>query len=76
MKTEHKKPRFALCLQHGGNDDLVPRKFYETLPDRRAAVDGMLRVIDESGEDYLYPRDLFVFIELPRNPQRARATAA
>jgi hypothetical protein len=41
------------------------RKIYEILPDEKAAKHGLVRVIDESGEDYLYPKDFFVPIELP-----------
>ena len=40
-------------------EDLEPRKLYRVLPDQAAAADGYLRVIDESGEDYLYRHDLF-----------------
>lgn len=68
---KHATHRFVLCLRDGGNDDLVPRKVYECLSDAKAERDGLLRVIDESGEDYLYPADLFVAVELP-----ARATVA
>ncbi len=47
------------------------RKVYRVLPDARAAKDGLIRVIDESGEDYLYPADYFVPVELPREAERA-----
>lgn len=45
--------------------DLEPRKVYQVLPDRRAARDGLRRVVDESGEDYLYPAEYFVPVKLP-----------
>ena len=53
-----------------------PRKLYEQLPDPRAAKDGYVRVIDESGEDYLYPADYFVAVDLPREAERALAGVA
>ena len=56
---------FALCLEDGGAEDLEPRKIYQVLADRDAAREGYIRVIDESGEDYIYPSDLFVPIALP-----------
>jgi hypothetical protein len=45
-------------------------KIYRVLWDEGAAQDGDLRIIDESGEDYLYPADYFVMIELPREVVR------
>jgi hypothetical protein len=58
---------FVLCLK---NDDypasLEVRKVYRRLPDAGAAAKNFVRVIDESGEDYLYPADFFVAIELPK----------
>jgi hypothetical protein len=47
------------------------RKIYQILPDARAAKDKHIRVIDESGEDYLYPADYFVTLTLPREVERA-----
>ena len=58
--------RFAICVRNKGTDDLEVRKVYEFLPDARAAKEGYVRVIDESGEDYLYPAAFFVPVELPR----------
>jgi molybdopterin-guanine dinucleotide biosynthesis protein A len=46
-------------------------KVYRVLPDREADRHGDLRVIDESGEDYLYPADFFVPVDLPRSTVRA-----
>jgi hypothetical protein len=76
MKRGKSEPEFVVCLQSGGNDDLLPRKIYQVLPDRQAKADGLLRVIDESGEDYLYPEDLFSQIHVPRSAQRAFLVAA
>ncbi len=57
---------FAICVQNRGAEDLDVRKVYRILPDRVSSSEGHLRVIDESGEDYLYPADYFVFVELPQ----------
>jgi hypothetical protein len=56
---------FALCVRDDGSEDLEQRKIYQVLPDREAAREGHLRIVDESGEDYLYPSDLFVVLRLP-----------
>lgn len=65
-----------LCLNDGGApESLEPRKLYRVMPDREALRDGLLRVIDESGEDYLYPSALFAEIPLPKAiSARLRAT--
>jgi len=51
--------------ENDGCDDLDLLRVYELLPDRTAEREGMLRVVDESGEDYLYPRDRFVVLAFP-----------
>jgi hypothetical protein len=60
---------FAICVANAGSDDLEIRKVYQVLPDRSAAKSGMLRVVDESGEDYLYPADFFVPVRVPAAAQ-------
>ena len=67
--------RFALCIQNRGADDLEVRKVYRVLPDKTAMTAGYLRVLDDSGEDYLYPADYFVFLDLPPKARRAWAGA-
>jgi hypothetical protein len=64
-------------------EDLEARKVYQVLPDREASREGYVRVIDESGEDYMYPSDLFIPVKLPpavarrlRQPAEARTSAA
>ena len=47
------------------------RKVYHVLPDDKAADEGYLRIVDESGEDYLYPESYFISVELPRKVQEA-----
>jgi len=66
----------VICIRSGGCEDLEPRKVYQVIPDEAAAGDGLVRVIDESGEDYLYPRDLFVPIELPQAAEEALKSVA
>ena len=65
MRVEKPQPRFVLCIRSEGSDDLETRKVYPVLPDRVAAREGYVRVIDESGEDYLYPAESFVPVRLP-----------
>ena len=76
MKRRKAEPRFVICLKNEECEDLEPRKVYRVLPDEAAAEDGYIRVIDESGEDYLYPRDYFLPIELPQAAQKALLSAA
>ena len=76
MAATRRKKRYLLCVRNQGCEDLEPRKLYEQLPDSRAAQDGYVRVVDESGEDYLYPADYFVALDLPREAERALAGAA
>jgi len=68
-----KQIHFVFCLRNDDCDDLEVRKLYRRLPDKRAQRDGFLRVIDESGEDYLYPESYFANIRLPRDIQEAVA---
>lgn len=58
--------RFVICLDDRGCDDLQRGKVYVVIPDHAAARDKHLRVIDNSGEDYLYPESHFSFVTLPR----------
>jgi hypothetical protein len=74
-----KRRRYVICLRDDDAGDLEPRKLYEVLADDVAAESGYLRVIDESGEDYLYPADYFAEIDVPKEVERvlaARAPAA
>jgi len=56
---------FAICIAAEENGNLEVWKIYRVLPDLKAAEVGCLRVIDESGEDYLYPQSRFVALDLP-----------
>jgi hypothetical protein len=61
-----RKKRFVLCVRSGTyKASLQPRKVYRVVEDPRAEARHLLRVIDESGEDYLFPASLFVPIEVP-----------
>ena len=57
---------FAICISHPGDEDLEIGKVYRVLPDAKAVEVGCLRVIDESGEDYLYPANWFMVLDLPK----------
>jgi hypothetical protein len=59
-KSEKTTPQFVICIENEDSEDLELRRIYQTLPDEAAAEDGYIRVIDESGEDYLYPQDYFI----------------
>jgi hypothetical protein len=63
--------KFVICLRNDNAEDLLPGKVYQTLPDERAARDGYIRIVDESEQDYLYPANYFIPIDLPRAAARA-----
>ena len=65
MRGQQSTGSFALCVEDGGMEDLEVRKVYQVLPDREASREGYVRIIDESGEDYIYPSELFVPVKLP-----------
>jgi hypothetical protein len=65
-------PTFAICIKNSEYPaSLELHKIYRVLPDQDAAEDGDLRVIDESGEDYLYPAEYFIVVDLPPHVQEA-----
>ena len=71
MNTESTKPQYGICVRNEECEDLDIRKIYRLLPDKKAAREGYVRVVDESGEDYLYPKSFFVPVSLPRRAQCA-----
>ncbi len=79
MNMAKKKPsrRYLLCIK---NDDypasLELLKIYKVIPDAAAAVRHFVRVVDESGEDYLFPETYFIPIELPKVAVRVFAHAS
>jgi hypothetical protein len=60
------RPVFAICVSNDGCDDLSAGMLYCVLPDEATAGENLLRVIDDSGEDYLYPSQRFVVVEVPQ----------
>ena len=57
---------FALCIDNTDYEaSLITGKVYRVLPDPRAAKDDLVRIVDESGDDYLYHKSLFVFVDFP-----------
>ena len=71
------KSRYVVCVNNDGYPaSLERRKIYQVLPDPQAASHNLIRVIDESSEDYLYPADYFVPITLSQTvAKKAFATA-
>jgi len=66
------KERFVVCVRNDAYPaSLERRKIYRMLPDPDAQRHGQVRVVDESGDDYLYPASLFLPIELPPAVRRA-----
>jgi len=65
MKKSNDINKFALCVENKECGDLEKRKIYQVLPDEDAEKEGFFRIIDESGEDYLYPQSYFVRVPLP-----------
>ena len=57
--------QFVICIKSDDPDLLTPRMLYQVLPDERAAASHYLRVIDNEGEDYLYPEDYFLRVYFP-----------
>ena len=74
MSQKSRKKRYVLCVSnHKYPASLEVRKIYQHVPDLKGESHGQIRVIDESGEDYLYPSDLFIAIEVPQEATRVFA---
>lgn len=77
MNISRAENRFAVCVH---NEDykasLELRKIYRIIPDATVAEHNLLRVVDESGEDYLYPKHYFIPIELPQEIEEALLAAS
>jgi len=65
MSRPKRERRFAICIKTNDPDLLTPRKIYEVLPDASAEKSDFVRVVDNEGEDYLYPASCFIFVNLP-----------
>ena len=74
MKRRRPHVRYLLCVRNEGYPaSLMTRRLYEHLPDPDAEAHGLVRVVDESGDDYLYPEKLFANLDLPMPVLRAIA---
>ena len=71
------EPRFVVCIQNASHPaSLELRKLYQVVADPDAAALGQVRIIDESGEDYLYPRGYFAEVELSKPVEAALLKAS
>jgi hypothetical protein len=76
-RAKHEAPLFAVCINNTEYPaSLELHKIYRIVPDEDAAQDGDIRVIDESGGEYLYPADWFAFLKLPQALQDSILRAA
>ena len=71
MGSKMEEGSFVLCIENRDCEDLERCKVYRVLKDEDAESEGYLRVVDESGEDYLYPRSYFVPVQIPRQALEA-----
>jgi len=69
------KTAFVLCINNTDCEDLEKGKVYPVLADSKVMREGYLRIIDESGEDYLYPESYFVRLDIPSKAQEALGAA-
>lgn len=77
MTTRTANPEYVVCVENDGYPvSLELHKIYRTLPDEEALADGDLRIIDESGDDYLFPAAAFVPITLPERVRSSLLSAA
>lgn len=67
---------YVVCIRAEPEGDLEVRKLYRVIPDPSAGESGYIRVVDESGEDYLYPEEWFVGVEVPEKLEAALAAAS
>jgi len=73
-RRRSQRAQFVICITDPA-PDLKPRKVYKVVPDESAAKSNYLRIVDESGEDYLYPANYFVKVDLPKGAKRALLVA-
>ncbi len=76
MKQTKSESQYVVCVSNKGyRASLIVRRIYRTIPDQAARERGLLRIVDESGEDYLFPDELFAVIEMPKTIGRKLALA-
>ena len=71
MVKRNENSIYALCIENRDSEDLEKRKIYQVISNEDAKDEGYLRIIDDSGEDYLYPENYFVIVQLPQEAQEA-----
>ncbi|ODS32913.1 MAG: hypothetical protein SCARUB_01965 [Candidatus Scalindua rubra] len=72
MKTQKDHTcKFAICIKTSDPDLLTPRMIYKVIPDDSANKSNYVRIVDNEGEDYLYPTDFFVFVEFSSEVEQA-----
>ena len=77
MKKQTDELQFTVCINNAEYPASLERhKIYRVLPDKSAAANGDVRIIDESGEDYLYPASWFIPMALPQPVQQSVLLAA
>jgi hypothetical protein len=76
MAGEKTEKVFALCIENKDCEDLEKRKIYQILSDEKATKEGYMRIVGESGEDYLYPESYFITVKLPQKAQKALQLAS
>jgi hypothetical protein len=76
MNTEHSETHVVICVVDGAGEDLQKGKVYIVVADADAERDGFLRVVDDSGEDYLYPAACFKSVSLPREVEKMLLSTA
>jgi hypothetical protein len=75
MNTQSTEKTYVLCVANLGYEtSLIVRRLYEKMEDTEAESHGMIRVVDESGQDYLFPRILFESLSLPHAIQQRLAS--
>ena len=76
MKRSRNGTQYVVCIANRGyRVSLVVRRLYRVIPDKDAAQRGLVRVVDESGDDYLYPKKLFAVVDLPNTLAKKFAVA-
>lgn len=74
---KHLKNYYVVCLKNEGFEaSLETRKIYESIPDSQASKHDQIRIVDESGEDYLFPSELFMELKVPQSLGQALSKAA